>query len=441
MTRDRVAATTATDADRAAATEKLAKSTRGVLPLSLGADVVVHMLAGFIVTLLAPGLGGMWLVLATIGSAMVILVPLVLVISSAATKRSLEQLVQSMSSERRMRAESRRREFETRLANALEMADTETEALAAAGRAFRPVAETSCVEILLADNSHAHLERALTVGPDVTANGCSVESPDRCVAARRGQTQVFDDSDKLDACPKLQNRAVGRCSAVCVPVSITGRSIGVVHVVSSLSESAVANDDATIDEIEVVATQLGARLAMLRVMSETQLQASTDGLTGLPNRRSFENRVRLLRQSGMPFSVVMTDLDHFKDLNDTHGHEAGDRALRVFAGVLRATLRSVDIVCRYGGEEFMIVLPGCDVVEAGIVCDRIRDALAAATQTGDTPRFTASFGIMMSQPDLNLEQLVMCADAALYDAKRGGRNCTAVYDAGAASIDAFVARP
>jgi two-component system cell cycle response regulator len=101
----------------------------------------------------------------------------------------------------------------------------------------------------------------------------------------------------------------------------------------------------------------------------------------------------------------------------------------VFAAVLRTTLRSVDIVCRYGGEEFMIVLPGCDLVEAGIVCDRIRDALDAATQQGDTPRFTASFGVMASEPHLNLEQLIVCADSALYDAKRAGRNCAVVYDA------------
>jgi diguanylate cyclase (GGDEF)-like protein len=245
---------------------------------------------------------------------------------------------------------------------------------------------------------------------------------------------VFADSDNLDACPKLQNRPFGRCAAVCVPVSITGRSIGVVHLAAPLAEDDATTEGTTIDELEVVATQLGARLAMLRVMSETQLQASTDGLTGLPNRRSFENRVRLLRQSGMPFSVVMTDLDHFKELNDTFGHEAGDRALRVFAGVLRTTLRTVDIVCRYGGEEFMIVLPGCDVTEAGIVCERIRDALAAATRTGDTPSFTASFGVALSQPHLNLEQLVMCADAALYNAKRGGRNRTAVYDGDAQDI-------
>jgi diguanylate cyclase (GGDEF)-like protein len=124
----------------------------------------------------------------------------------------------------------------------------------------------------------------------------------------------------------------------------------------------------------------------------------------------------------------MTDLDHFKGLNDTHGHEAGDRALRVFATVLRGALRSVDIVCRYGGEEFMIVLPGCDIAEAGVVCQRIREELHEATRAGDSPRFTASFGVMASAPHLNLEQLIICADSALYEAKRSGRDRVVVYD-------------
>ena len=431
MTRERgTAIVAATDDDRAAAAAKLAKSTRGVMPLSLAAEVVVHLVAGFIVTTQAPGLGGMGLIAAATVVSLLILTPMVLGITKVATRRSLEQLVQSMASERQMRTESRRREFETRLANALEMADTEADAMAAAGRAFRHASEHATVEVLLADNSHAHLERALAMGPGSDLNGCGVESPDKCVAARRGQTQTFSDSENLDACPKLHDRAFGRCAAVCVPVSITGRSIGVVHLAAPLDADGAAthNDDATVDELEVVATQLGARLAMLRVMSETQLQASTDGLTGLPNRRNFENRVRLLRQSGMPFTVVMTDLDHFKDLNDTHGHEAGDRALRVFANVLRTTLRSVDIVCRYGGEEFMIVLPGCDLVEAGLVCERIREALGQATQSGDTPDFTASFGLTTSAEDLTLEQLIMFADSALYEAKRSGRDRAVVYD-------------
>ena len=93
-------------------------------------------------------------------------------------------------------------------------------------------------------------------------------------------------------------------------------------------------DDSRIDDLETLANQAGARLGMLRVMAETQLQASTDGLTGLINRRTLENHVRNLRSSNGAFALVMADLDRFKELNDTHGHEAGDRALRIFAETL-----------------------------------------------------------------------------------------------------------
>jgi diguanylate cyclase (GGDEF)-like protein len=85
-------------------------------------------------------------------------------------------------------------------------------------------------------------------------------------------------------------------------------------------------------------------------------------------------------------------------------------------------------VCRYGGEEFMIVLPGCDVAEAKLVCERIRESLAGATRSGDTPTFTASFGLTPSEADMTLEQLIMCADSALYQAKRTGRDRVVVYD-------------
>ena len=178
----------------------------------------------------------------------------------------------------------------------------------------------------------------------------------------------------------------------------------------------------------MLANQVGARLGMLRVMTETRVQATTDSLTGLPNRRSFESRVRLLRQAGTQFSLVMADLDHFKVLNDTHGHELGDRALRVFSNLLRASLRPVDISCRYGGEEFTVVLPGCSPAEAVQVCERLRETLALATQVGSAPEFTASFGVAPSSDELTLEEITANADIALYEAKRSGRDRAVVFD-------------
>jgi diguanylate cyclase (GGDEF)-like protein len=426
MTRDRAASDVAiTDDDRARAGEQLRRSTRGVIPISLGLQTIVQLLAGLLVTTQVSGLEGMALVAATAVLSVAILTPVVYVFSAGATRRSEVQLADSLAKERVMRLEVSRREFETRLANALEMAEAEPEAMAAAGRALRSVAPGQRIEILLADNSHAHLERALVTGDDPDGPGCGVESPDRCVASRRGQTQVFADSDNLDACPKLQDRAYGRCSAVCVPVSIMGRTVGVVHLAVPVAEKVA---EPPVEQLEVLANQVGARLGMLRVMTETRVQATTDSLTGLPNRRSFESRVRLLRQAGTQFSLVMADLDNFKVLNDTHGHELGDRALRVFSNLLRASLRPVDISCRYGGEEFTVVLPGCSPAEAVQVCERLRETLALATQVGSAPEFTASFGIAPSSDELTLEEITANADLALYEAKRSGRNRAVVFD-------------
>src|SRR5262249_11944419 len=170
-----------------------------------------------------------------------------------------------------------------------------------------------------------------------TDPGCPVASPDECVAARRAQTQVFPDSENLDACPMLRGREHGRCSGVCVPVSIMGRTVGVLH---SVGAPGAPMDDEQVQRLQTIANFSGNRLGMLRVMAETHLQAATDGLTGLVNRRSLENSLRHMANEGTEYTFVMADLDHFKQLNDSHGHETGDRALRVFADTLRKELRA-----------------------------------------------------------------------------------------------------
>ena len=120
------------------------------------------------------------------------------------------------------------RGVETRLASALEMAEAEAEVLDVVERAFVATLPDSSVELLLADNSQAHLSRMVS-SPTEQAPMCGVDSPHHCPAARRAQLQQFDDSDALDACPTLRGRAEGRRCAVCVPVSIMGRTVGVIH--------------------------------------------------------------------------------------------------------------------------------------------------------------------------------------------------------------------
>src|SRR3546814_11299934 len=123
-------------------------------------------------------------------------------------------------------------------------------------------------------------------------------------------------------------------------------------------------------------------------MTKSQLQAETDPLTGLLNRRAMEERVRALRQQDMPFALAMADLDHFKRLNDAFGHETGDRALRSFSHILSASVRDADFVARHGGGEFVIRVPGLATRAAIPTRPRIRDHPRANVGTALLPSFT-----------------------------------------------------
>ena len=232
----------------------------------------------------------------------------------------------------RRHAQVRRQDFDRSLHIALEMAANEAEVIEVTERALAQVIPRSAAELLLADNSHAHLLRVASSSPDGSVPGCSVDLPDHCPAARRSQAQRFVDSEALDACPKLRGREHGRCSAVCVPVSIMGRTVGVLHAVDQAGELPSVEQT---EDLGILADKVGSKIGLLRVIEESQLQAATDSLTGLLNRRSMQNRVRELRQSHGSIAVIVADLDQFKLLNDTFGHETGDRALRLFASHLR----------------------------------------------------------------------------------------------------------
>lgn len=172
-----------------------------------------------------------------------------------------------------------------------------------------------------------------------------------------------------------------------------------------------------------------AALALTRASAVASLRqvARTDGLTGLANRRAFDlalgAALTTARETGRPFCVALVDLDHFKQVNDAHGHAVGDDVLRGAARALRAASRESDVVARYGGEEFTVIMPG-DLRSAHAVAERLRHAVA----TADGPtRVTCSIGIgAWTGPDCTTEQILAAADAALYRAKADGRNRTVV---------------
>jgi diguanylate cyclase (GGDEF)-like protein len=188
-------------------------------------------------------------------------------------------------------------------------------------------------------------------------------------------------------------------------------------------------------EALVLAFGLARRSAVMhREHTQARRLADTDPLTGVFNRRAWSRRLAELeertRLRGESLSLLFLDLDRFKEINDRFGHDAGDRALQTLAAVMREELRDVDEIGRYGGEEFVVALPGVDARRAMQIAERIRgrlQQLASAAREGDLP--TVSIGVASAGGDQDLESLIRRADRAMYVAKKSGRN-RAVLDPG-----------
>ncbi len=166
-------------------------------------------------------------------------------------------------------------------------------------------------------------------------------------------------------------------------------------------------------------------------LSESVEFAVTDALTGLNNRRYLDTHLATLvdrsNRRGRPLSVLITDIDHFKSINDTHGHEGGDDVLREFSKRIRGAVRGADLACRYGGEEFVVVMPDTTSEIAAQVAERLRDAVAGApfriSASGAAAAVTTSVGIATLEVDgEGADSLLRRADKALYQAKNNGRN-------------------
>ncbi|MFN7966556.1 MAG: diguanylate cyclase [Acidobacteriota bacterium] len=244
---------------------------------------------------------------------------------------------------------------------------------------------------------------------------------------------MMPEMDGLELVNRIRARDTG---PYVYTILLTSRG-GKENIVSGLS--AGADDYITKpfhrDEL-FVRIRAGERIIRLEAELEDKTRllahmALVDGLTGVPNRRSFdENLMRLgehSRRFRHPFSVLMFDLDRFKGYNDTLGHEAGDQALKEVGRLLQSSIRGSDMAFRYGGEEFVCLLPETDVAGAMVVAERVRAAIESAAishpQNPPSGVLTVSIGVAMSDggPSRS-EDVVGAADRCLYEAKRTGRN-------------------
>jgi len=180
--------------------------------------------------------------------------------------------------------------------------------------------------------------------------------------------------------------------------------------------------------LRALGAQLGIMIKNAQLYETTKNLSLHDPLTGLANRRFMEVRLRqefhAARRYSRRFAVLLFDIDYFKRYNDTHGHEAGDRLLTKIAEVTTSVIRDTDFAARYGGEEFLVILGGDSVENACQVADRLRRAVAEATEV------TISIGVAVHEPEsgTGIEDLVRAADQALYHAKEHGRNRTFVWN-------------
>lgn len=258
-------------------------------------------------------------------------------------------------------------------------------------------------------------------------------APGDCWAIRRGQPHVVDDLQRDASCPHIARPQPGQCVATaCIPMSAQGLQIGFLFLSGNgpgpLPRLAIA---------ESAVEQLSLALSNLRLRESLRLQSIRDPLTGLYNRRYLEESLtREIARCGrrdFPLSVLMLDVDHFKQFNDTHGHGGGDALLAAVGQLLTSRLRGEDIACRYGGEEFTVILPESDTTSALRQAEELRLALSQMSVpfSGKTlPPITVSLGLATYPIDgVAGITLLRKADAALYRAKRSGRNRVVQFDA------------
>jgi diguanylate cyclase (GGDEF)-like protein len=258
-------------------------------------------------------------------------------------------------------------------------------------------------------------------------------TPEQCWAVRRGRTHVHLGARSDPRCSHL----FGEGPSVCIPLVASGEAIGMLSIQNNDPLSPIPDHYHDTDSFArrrqiaaTVAEYIAVAVANLNLRESLRLEAIRDPLTGLYNRRymqEFLDRELLsARRKRRPLSVMMLDLDHYKRYNDTFGHSAGDRALAAVGQTLLRCVRAEDIACRYGGEEFALILPECSLQQAAVRAEEIRRRLRECRAEPDeqtTGAITVSIGVAaFDETTDRVDLLLKFADDALYEAKRAGRD-------------------
>src|SRR4051794_35735181 len=276
--------------------------------------------------------------------------------------------------------------------------------------------------VVLIRNSSANRLQAATPTEETPALAEQLEgaTPESCLAVRLAKPHIRAPDDgallKCELCGELPE-----CSA-CVPTIVGGEVIG-----SVLVQTPETLEHADVEDLGSSVTAAGPVIANLRNLAIAEMRAATDALTGLANHRSVQDTLnRMVAQAGRmktQLAAILFDLDHFKKVNDIHGHAKGDEVLAAVGTAIAATARESDFVGRYGGEEFVALLPDTSSAGAAMLAEKLRQVIADLEIPDLDRRLSASFGVAVLPGNaVTGEQLLRAADRALYGAKGAGRN-------------------
>lgn len=249
--------------------------------------------------------------------------------------------------------------------------------------------------------------------------------PNACWALRTGHPHLVVAGDDTARCAHAEGV---KNTYLCIPILAQGEALGVLHV--QTTDETPSFGESELSFKTTFAEQIGLSIANIRLREALRTQSIRDPLTGLYNRRyleeMLEREIRRAVRAEQSLGILMLDLDHFKRFNDTYGHDAGDAVLRETGWFLAKSIRAEDIVCRFGGEEFVVILPTADLEAARSRAERIRSKLRELTvlhQGQSVGVITVSVGVAaLPTHGTSAKELVQAADAALYRAKREGRD-------------------
>lgn len=326
------------------------------------------------------------------------------------------------------------RRTQTEFGETMQVTRNEAEAHDLVKSHLERVIEGGRVTILNRNNSDNRLYAATAIGDESELDAKLAEAePGSCLAVRLGrQYEQGAKAKPLLGCELCRRSA---SEVVCTPSLVGGEVIG-----SVLVRSAQALDGEQRNRISDSVSQASPVLANLRNLAIAESRAATDALTGLPNSRSCrDNLKRMVAHAGRtvaPLTAVMLDLDRFKQINDRYGHGAGDDVLAGVGEAIRSTLRGSDFGGRFGGEEFLLLLPSTDQHGALEVSEKLRAAIAQLEFQQPDLHVSASFGIATYPLDaLDADSLLRMSDRALYVAKSKGRNRVELVDAASPATD------